>query len=156
VGVLVSNEQGPTGSEIAFGQQVIEHLYHEIEEMDAINAGNLQRVITMPTVNEVMANSGSRISEGNFLSAMPVRYAVPCLIAEPYSSSHLILQSEQGAINLITINNSPVSQTFSIEDDRFSGIIIPMNGGNLIIVGEKNQNLDRYRDRLESEVEWII
>jgi hypothetical protein len=156
VGLLMSGEQGPTAAEMAFGEQVIEHLYHEAAELDAINAGNLQRSFGMPAINQVMANSGSRFGSGEIFSTMPVRYANPCLVAKPFNSSHLILQTEQGAINILTIDNPPVSQEFSIGDERFSGIIIPMNGGNLIIVGEKNQNLDGYRSSFENQLEWII
>lgn len=156
VGLLMSGEQGPTAGEIAFGEQVIEHLYHEAAELDAINAGNLQRSFGMPAINQVMANSGSRFGSSEIFSTMPVRYAYPCLVANPYNSSHLIVQTEQGAINILTIDNPPVSQEFSIGDERFSGIIIPMNGGNLIIVGEKNQNLDGYRSSFENQLEWII
>lgn len=153
---VVGIEKGPSAQEIAFGKQVIEHLYHEAAEMDAINNGTLQRSFAMPAINQVMANSGSRFSQGAFLSDMTVRYANPCIIARPFNSSHLILQSSQGAINVIAVDNSPVSQEFAIQDDRFRGIVIPMNGGNLILIGEKDHNLGQFRSTFEDDVEWVI
>ena len=149
-------ERGPDAEEIAFGNQVITHIYHEASEIDAINAGTLLASFTTPAVNEVMANSGSHLSNADFLQQMPVRYANPCLIASPYNSSHLILQSSDGAINVIAVDNEPVSQEFIISDERFSGIVVPLSHGNLIIIGEKDQNLDNYRDLFSDNLEWEI
>lgn len=149
-------ERGPDEGDLAFGNQVIAHIYHEVSQIDAINAGSLQRDFSMPIVNEVMANSGALIRNADFLQQMPVRYANPCLIANPFNSSHLILQSDDGAINIITIDNEPVSQEFFIADERFSGIVIPLAEGNLIIIGEKEQDLGDYRDLFSENLEWII
>jgi len=149
-------ERGPNQGDLAFGNQVIAHVYHEVSEIDAINAGSLQQDFSTPVVNEVMANSGTQIRNADFLQQMPVRYANPCLIANPFNSSHLILQSDDGAINIITADNEPVSQEFFISDERFSGIVIPLAEGNLIIIGEKEQDLGDYRDLFSENLEWII
>ncbi|MFN3163255.1 MAG: DUF3379 family protein [Pseudohongiellaceae bacterium] len=148
--------RGPSAEEMAFGNDVIAHIYHESEQLNAIAAGGLGTSVAMPTISNVMANSGSRLSNASFLQNMPVRYAQPCDIAQPFQSSHLILDGDQGAINVITINNSPVSQEFSIGDDRFSGVVIPMRGGNLILITEKNQDPSAYRGMIEDNVDWVI
>lgn len=148
--------RGPSAEEMAFGNDVIAHIYHESEQLNAIAAGALGTSVAMPTISNVMANSGSRLSNASFLQNMPVRYAQPCDIAQPFQSSHLILDGDQGAINVITINNSPVSQEFSIGDDRFSGVVIPMRGGNLILITEKNQDPSAYRGMIEDNVDWVI
>jgi len=67
-----------------------------------------------------------------------------------------MLQGSTGAINVIVINNSPVTNEFSIKDDRFSGIVIPMGDGNLILIGEKNENLDQYKSMFSQNIEWVI
>lgn len=149
-------ERGPDEGELAFGNQVIAHIYHEVAQIDAINAGSLQRDFATPVVNEVMANSGTQLRNADFLQQMPVRYANPCLIANPFNSSHLILQSDDGAINVITVDNEPVSEEFFIGDERFAGIVIPLAAGNLIIIGEKEQDLRDYRDLFSENLEWVI
>lgn len=155
-GFYLTLDSGPTIAEEAMGNQVIAHLYHENAQMEAINAGTLDRNFAIAAINSVMANSGSQFVSESFLTDMPVRYANPCPISETFNSAHLILQSSQGALNVITIDSSPVRQEFLIEDERFTGIVIPMRGGNLILVGEKNQNIEDYRSVLENEVEWVI
>jgi len=148
--------RGPSAEEMAFGNEVIAHIYHESAELDAIAAGTLQTNIGLPSVSEVMANSGSRLEDDGFLQNMPVRYANPCEIATAFRSSHLIVEGNKGTVNVFTINNSPVSREFSIGDDRFSGIVIPMRGGNLVLVTEKNQDPSAYRSMFEDNVEWVI
>lgn len=156
LGIALPFNRGPSAAEMAFGNEVIEHIYHESAELDAIAAGTLRADIAMPQISEVLANSGSRFSNTGFLQDIPVRYANPCEIATPFKSSHLILESGAGAVNVITINNSPVSQEFSIGDDRFSGLVIPMRGGNLVLITEKTQDPGAYRSMFESNVEWVI
>jgi len=152
-------ERGPSEAELAFGATVIEHLYHEASQIDAINAGILSANFPIATVNEVMANSGTQLRNANFLAQMPVRYANPCHITSPFKSSHLILQTSSGALNIIAIDNAPVGQEFAIGDERFSGMVVPFGSGNLIIIGEKNQELpelEGYRDLFSENLEWVI
>lgn len=154
--VTLPVNRGPSAEEMAMGNGVIAHVYHESAQLDAIASGTLGTNIPMSSVSDVMANSGSRLNGANAFQNMPVRYAEPCEIATSFQSSHLILESDTGAINVITVNNSPVSQEFSIGDDRFSGIVIPMDGGNLILVTEKNQDPATYRTMIEDHLEWVI
>lgn len=149
-------DRGPNAAELAFGNEVIAHIYHEAAEIDAINAGTLLATFSTPVINQVMANSGSHLNNVEFLQQMPVRYANPCLIASPYNSSHLILQSRNGAIHIIAADNEPVRREFPISDERFSGIVVPLGNGNLIVIGEKNQDLDNFRDLFSENLEWQI
>jgi len=54
------------------------------------------------------------------------------------------------------VNNSPVSAEFTFEDSRFSAMVIPYNGGNLIIIGEKQESLTNYRELLSENVDFVI
>lgn len=148
--------RGPSAEEMAMGNEVIAHIYHESDELAAIATGTLRNNVPMTSVSDVMAHSGSRLNSDNVFQNMPVRYANPCEISPAFQSSHLILEGNAGAINVITLNNSPVSREFSIGDDRFSGIVIPMGSGNLILVTEKNQDPAAYRAMIEDNLEWAI
>jgi hypothetical protein len=57
---------------------------------------------------------------------------------------------------VIVINNSPVDVEFSIRDERFNGIVVPMAQGNMILVGEKNEDLNQYVSMFSENVEWVI
>ena len=158
VGLLFGLNRGsaPVASELVMGQNVIRHLYHEEAELDAIAAGNLDTTFTLPTVNSVMANAGTALDGASFLENMPVRYANPCLVLPGHQSAHLILQTADGPLNVIVIDNTPVQQEFTIRDERFRGTVIPMERGNLILIGEADGNVEDYRELFTSNVEWVI
>ena len=83
-----------------------------------------------------------------------VRFAKPCTILPAYESAHLVLEGRQGAVSVI--NNSPVDVEFSIRDERFIGIVVPMEQGNMILVGEKNEYLNQFASMFSKNVEWAI
>ncbi len=146
----------PSAIEVAFGKEVIQHLYHEEVEIDAINAGSNLPQVGMPMIRNAMAPVGAQLgSSGNALAAS-VRFAKPCVVIPAFESAHLILQGAQGAVNIIVINNSPVSMEYSISDDRFRGIVVPMEKGNLVLIGEANADLTEYKKLVAESVDWVI
>lgn len=143
-------------ADLAFGNDILAHLYDDAEEIDNINNGLFDDIVAMPAVNESMANTGTQLVSNASLQSIAIRSAKPCEILPAYDSAHLLLDGTQGAVSIIVINNSPVSGEYSIRDDRFAGIVIPMGDGNMILVGEKNENLDRYKALFFESVERII
>ena len=54
------------------------------------------------------------------------------------------------------INNSPVSVEYSFHDDRFNGIVVPMGEGNMVLVGERNEDLEQYKTLFADNIDWVI
>jgi hypothetical protein len=73
-----------------------------------------------------------------------------------YQSAHLIFEGIQGAVSVIVINNSPVSVEYSFHDDRFNGIVVPMGEGNMVLVGERNEDLEQYKTLFADNIDWVI
>ena len=67
-----------------------------------------------------------------------------------------MLEGSQGAVTMIVINTSPVDVEFSIRAERFIGIIVPMDQGNMVLVGEKDKDLYQFTSMLSENVEWVI
>ena len=157
LGVLfgIARQSLPGGDMLA-GEVIIDHLYLEEAELDAVARGSLDSAYTLSQLNRVLANAGTAMSAGVDLQATPVRFANPCLIMPGYQSAHLILQTPDGPVNVIVINNSPVAREVSIGDERFSGSIIPMPRGNVIVVGESGAALNRYRNMITDNLQWLI
>ena len=145
-----------SSADVAFGNEILAHLYEDSEEIDDINSGLFDEIVAMPAVNESMANTGTRLVSNTSLQSMAIRSAKPCEILPAYYSAHLLVDGTQGAVSIIVINNSPVRGEYSIHDDRFSGIVIPMGDGNMILVGEKNESLNRYKVLFSESVERTI
>jgi hypothetical protein len=149
-------ESGPSSAELAFGNEVLQHLYHEDAEIAAINSGAELPTVGMPMIRNAMAPVGTQLKPASVAMAAAVKFAKPCIIIPAFESAHLILQSSQGAINVFVINNSPVSMEYAIKDDRFSGIIMPTDKGNMILVGESNTDLTEYKKLISENVDWVI
>lgn len=149
-------ESGPSAAEIAFGDDVIEHLYEEMTEINAINNRTAVNTVGMPMIRDAMAGVGTTLVSNEFMASMPVRFAKPCNLIPAYDSAHLIVQGSKGAVSLFVINNSPVSVEYNIQDERFNGVVIPTESGNIILVGEANEDLGEYKDLFTETVSWAI
>lgn len=158
IGVIFSVvfNSGPSSAEVAFGDGVLEHLYLEQTEIAAIGSGSEDSLISMSDIISLMEQAGTQLTNSAFLETIAVRYANPCVILPAYESAHLIFEGSQGAVSVIVINNNSVSTEFSVRDERFRGIVVPMDNGNMILVGENDQDLNDYRDLFVENVEFII
>lgn len=156
IGAMVTLDGEPSSAEIAFGNEVIQHLYMEVNEINAINDGTELSTVGVPAVVEVMAQANSQINDEEFIRAMQVRYVNPCVVIPAFQSAHLMVHGSRGAVNVIIINNSPVSTEYSIRDDRFQGVVVPINKGNLILIGEQEENLDELKSLFAQNVSWAI
>ena len=158
VGIIfsLSSNSGPSSADIVFGEELLKHLHLDIEEIDDITGGENYAALELDEVNSSMANAGTRLVSYDGSQNFAVRSAKPCEILPAYESAHLVLQGSRGAISVIVINNSPVDVQFSIRDDRFEGIVLPMEQGNMILVGEKNEDLSQYASLFTENVEWAI
>jgi hypothetical protein len=154
ISLSVSNTS--TASNIAFGDEMLAHLHHDIAEIDDIGNGQIFAALDFDEVNASMANTGTRLAGQNSLAGYQVRSAKPCEILAAYQSAHLVLAGARGAVSIIVINNSPVDVQFSIRDERFNGIVMPTPHGNMILVGEKNEDLDQYLSYFSENIEWLI
>ena len=144
-----------SSSDLAFGNDILAHLYEDSEEISEINGGLFDDIVTLPEANESMAKTGTQLASNESMHNVAIRSAKPCEILPSFESAHLLVEGNQGAVSIIVINNSPVSGEYAIGDGRFNGIVIPMGDGNMILIGEKNENLDRYKALFSESVERI-
>lgn len=158
VGIVfsLSFNGGPSSADRVFGDDLLAHLHYDIEEINDITNGESYQILPMDEVNTSMADVGTRLVSYSGQQDFDIRSAKPCEILPAYQSAHLVVEGSQGAVSVIVINNSPVDVEFSISDERFTGIVLPMEQGNMILVGEKNEDLNQYASLFSENVEWII
>ncbi len=147
---------GPSAADIVFGDDLLSHLHSDNVEINDITNGQSYAVLDLSEINVSIANAGTRLVSHDPSLNFEVRVAKPCEILPSYQSAHLVLEGTQGAVSIIVINNSPVEVEFSIRDDRFNGVVVPMGEGNMVLVGEKNEDLDQYKSLFSENVEWLI
>lgn len=154
VGILIGRHS--TIAEQTFGQQIVMHLSHEVPELQGITAGTVDSAYSLAEINTILSHAGPQLRADAFQALAPVRYAKNCIVDPVHKSAHLILQTDSAAVNVIFMDNAPVRRQFQFSDDRFSGLVLPMSGGNLILVAEKNIDLEYYNELLAANVEWNI
>lgn len=131
----------------ALEQEVFAHIYEEIDFLE------MDDNVSMATINGIMANVGVQFKERFDFADIEVQVASDCLIAREHSL-HMVVKGEKGPITMMIIPNFPVKNEFSISDSRFEGIISPTPNGNLVVIGEKDESLDRYTILLASNINW--
>ena len=67
---------------------------------------------------------------------------------------HMVVQGDVGPMTLMVLLNTPVSQDMEISDARFDGMISAMPGGNLVVVGEKEESIERFSTMLAANINW--
>jgi len=149
-------DSGPSSAEMAVGDDVLRHLYMDGFEIDEVSNASNTTIFGLPAINAVMAESGTRLVSNDFLQNLPIRSARPCAVVPAYQSAHLIFEGIQGAVSVIVINNSPVSVEYNFHDDRFNGIVVPMGEGNMVLVGERNEDLEQYKTLFADNIDWVI
>lgn len=156
VTISLTFDSGPSSAEMAVGDDVLRHLYMDGFEIDEVSNASNTTIFGLPAINAVMAESGTRLVSNDFLQNLPIRSARPCAVVPAYQSAHLIFEGIQGAVSVIVINNSPVSVGYSFHDDRFNGIVVPMGEGNMVLVGERNEDLEQYKTLFADNIDWVI
>ena len=140
----------PSAQELEFGQQVVNHVYMELEEIDSRPGVSYQQV------NQAFGEVGASLANQQALATLGISFAKPCVVIPQNSSAHVVMDGNMGFVNIIVVNNSPVSQQFSFSDGRFEAVVIPMENGNLILVGEKNETFNDVRRELDDSLTWVI
>lgn len=154
----LSFDAGPTTAEVAMGDEVVRHLYAEAPELALINTVSLNgapSAADWADVEVIMASAGAQLAN-SVNQRSSVFYANPCIIFPEYSSAHLMMEGNEGAVNVFFIQNTPVRSEFQLRDDRFDGMVVPMDQGNLVLIGEDGENLDEFKALLSDNMEWVI
>ena len=140
----------PTAEDIAFGDAVLQHLYAEAAFLDTNFEVNFQQA------NQVLAVVGAKFHDNATIRNLLIKFANDCLVIPLNESVHFIVEGSNGPITFLIINNNPVSTEFILDDGRFTGKVIPIENGNLVILGEKGEPLEQFRSLINENIEWAI
>jgi hypothetical protein len=147
---LLFNTTGPSAEELAFGQDVLRHVHLESAMLEGGADINLQ------SVNQVMSFVGGQLLENDSTRSLHISFAKPCYVAARSPSAHIVIVGERGSVNVFLIESSPVHEEFPINDERFTGTVVPTSRGNLVLIGEKNDSLNGVRKLVTENIIWSI
>tara|TARA_R100001377_G_scaffold41153_1_gene23121 strand:- start:1030 stop:1776 length:747 start_codon:yes stop_codon:yes gene_type:complete len=141
----------PSASDLKFHDEVIGHVYREVARYDT-----KREDASLAQINSVLKEAGGHLRNEERIKQMHIKFANGCNIASNSKGAHIVLDGEKGSVSVMVVHNSPVTTTFDVNDSRFAGKIIPFGEGNLIIVGEKDEPLDKYQAMISDAFEWSI
>lgn len=146
----VGQQGQPSARDLAFHDNVVNHLHEEASEY----AGDVEA--SWERLTEVVSAGGGRIDNEAPLREAHVKFARDCGVTESLTGTHIVLEGEHGPVSLIYVATTPVSQDLELDDERFAGRIIPMQQGNMAIVGEKEEPLETFESLARTSFQWSI
>lgn len=146
-------QPGLSAQDLALHDEVVEHLHQEAPAYQS-NFDNGSD-ISWSQVEAILTASGTSLKSPGELATMHMIFARLCGVGGS-RSAHLVARGEHGPISIIFIRTTPVSRGVELRDERFQGRIIPVNDGNMAVIGEKNEVLGRYEQALRENIEWSI
>ncbi|ALO47303.1 DUF3379 family protein [Pseudohongiella spirulinae] len=140
----------PSAQDLEFHDALVEHLYHEEPRYYSSTSPDWSDVMS------VSAAAGAELTATPELMALKMQFANYCNLGTDQQGAHLVTIGEHGPVSIVFIKNTPVSKRITIKDSRFQGQIIPTEQGNMAVIGEKSEQLDRYEKLLTDNLHWSI
>ncbi len=140
----------PNAEDRALHNNLVEHLYHE----EPRYAGDQQ--VSWEEVQRLVRETGGRVHDNQVIRSQHLKFANDCNFGNSVTGAHVVIQGEHGPVSVIFLKTRPVKDAMEIQDERFAGRIIPLQGGNLAIAGEKEESLDRWQNLATQSFEWSI
>ncbi|GAL05587.1 hypothetical protein JCM19237_677 [Photobacterium aphoticum] len=130
----------------ALGQLALEHIYHEAGFVDHID-----EAVSLHQVNAKMSPFGSQFEQ------LPghVYYINHCGFGEQ-NALHMVLGTAQGKVTIFVVPNPQSSGPTTFSDDNMQGVVMPAHKADLIVVGDKGQDVTPVAERLKADLNWEI
>ena len=85
--------------------------------------------------------------------ALDVHLAKDCWLAQAVSM-HLILTGDTGPVSVLMIPADVADHATTFADDRFSGTITPIEGGTLVVLGNRQEPVAKYLNLINDHMQW--
>lgn len=127
-------------SDAGLREAVIAEVTHD---RDARSAGP---EIELARLNRLLLSLGTELKDDGLGKVVFADY---CQIRDR-TAVHLILAGKNKPVSAIIMPGQPVDGRVSIEHAMLRGVIMPIRGGSLALVGEQDERLDAVEHRLRS------
>jgi hypothetical protein len=124
-------------------RSIIEHIINENEYLDAHDA------VGMARLRPLFARFGARL-KGDLGR---VNYAAACSVW-PYDGIHMVLSGQKGAVTVLYMNGRRIKDSAHFKDAHFKGILFPVPGGRIAVVGERGEALGKVVHMLREKLRW--
>jgi anti-sigma factor RsiW len=82
-----------------------------------------------------------------------ITYAQTCVI-NGKKVPHLVIQGEHGPVTILLLPDEAVDDAVELEGESINGVLLPVGGGSVAIIGEKDEKLESIRQNVMNSVTW--
>lgn len=82
-----------------------------------------------------------------------ITYAQTCVI-NGRKIPHLVIQGEKGPVTILLLPDEAVGTPVPIEGESINGVILPVGGGSVAIIGERDEKLEAIQQNVVNSVTW--
>jgi len=149
IGIAAIMLQSPADSPME--DMVFSHIYSELPFLED------ETPVSLDDVNTLMVTwVGSDFTTSEDMQNLKINFMKDCWVdfANGVQGFHLIMKGDAGPVTVMVIPNSPLEADVAISDERFVGLIHPTSGGNLVVVGEKEEPIEQFSSMLAANINW--
>ncbi len=132
------------------GALSLAHVAHET--MHFADEDHSQAQVSLTSLNEKMADFNAQFSQsfGKLISAGYCNFG-------GIKSLHLIYQGELGPVTVFVMpNEEGLAFTANFANEKLKGQSIHFYHANIVVVGDKNEPLNQWRENIEKNLTWSI
>ncbi|MDP3516723.1 MAG: DUF3379 family protein [Pseudohongiella sp.] len=149
--VFSTMQYRPSASELALHDAMLEHVYAEAPRYEQITVP-----ISWLEVETVLADAGVSLHQPEGEETLIITFAKVCGLGGTLRGAHLVTMGKNGPVSVILVRSTPIGRSLDVKDPRFQGRIVPSNDGNMAVIGEQAEELQRLEQIISSNVEWSI
>jgi hypothetical protein len=82
-----------------------------------------------------------------------ITYAQTCVI-NGKKIPHLVVQGEHGPVTILLLPDEAIDDAVQLEGESINGVLLPVGGGSVAIIGERNEKLETIQENVVNSVTW--
>ena len=128
------------------GDYAIAHVNHEAHYFD----NNDEADVTLTSLNKKMTSFNASFSDklGDLMMADFCRF-------DGMKSLHLVYRGKTSPVNVFIVpHNDHLKMSKKFNDPNFNGVVTSHGNGHVIIVGDKQESLSEWQQKLDSGIRW--
>jgi hypothetical protein len=128
----------------SLADEIVAHLDHEPNALrvtdEAVSGRRLAKVVPGNVAN--MNHDAGLIT-----------YAQTCVI-NGRKIPHLVIQGEHGPVTILLLPDEAIDDAVQLEGESINGVLLPVGGGSVAIIGERDEQLETIKDNVVNSVTW--
>jgi hypothetical protein len=128
----------------SLADEIVAHLDHEPYALRVVDKPVSERRLA----KVVPANVASMNHDAGLIT-----YAQTCVI-NGKEVPHLVVQGERGPVTILLLPDEAIDGAVELEGESINGVLLPVGGGSVAIIGERDEELEPIRQNVMNSVTW--